>query len=311
MPELRMPELLSPGDRVLVVAPAGPVDGTRLDRGMAWLEGLQLRPVEGRSLRRRRGHGLPFLAGDDDDRRSDLVHGLTDPGITAVLAARGGNGTPRLLDDMPWDELTGTEPTIVAGLSDLTCLHQALAANLGWASLWSPMVASPPIAGDRPDEWSRQQLRSALMAGEAEPTVLHGTTSVAGDTVTAPLIGGTLALLSAMIGTPGCMPSTGAILIVEDVGERAYRLERFLTHLRRSGFLDGVRGVAVGDLTDCAPPAEVDRVITDGLGADSGLDVPVVTGLSFGHGRRQGSLWLGRNATLDARAGTLTQPRPA
>jgi muramoyltetrapeptide carboxypeptidase len=303
-----MPPLLAPGDRVAVVAPAGPVHEARLERGLAWLREAGLTVVEGRSLRRHGGHGLPFLAGDDDARRADLAEALLDPAVRAVLAARGGNGTPRLLDGLPWDELATAAPTIVAGLSDLTCLHQALAARLGWASLWSPMPGSEVLAGDEPDAWSREGLLRALGLVDRAAEPLAGRRLVDGPPVTAPLVGGTLALLCAMAGTPGAHPAAGAIAVLEDVGERAYRIERFLTHLRRSGFFDGVVGVAIGDLTDCGPEDEVATVVADRL---TDLGVPVVTHLPFGHGPRQASLWLGRPATLDSVTATLTQPPPA
>lgn len=302
------PRLLTPGDRIAVVAPAGPVPDDRLDGGLAWLRDAELVVEEGASLRARRGHGLDFLAGDDDRRRDDLVVALLDPDVRAVVVARGGDGTPRLLDDLPWDDLATTEPTIVAGLSDLTCLHQALAARLGWASLWSPMPGTAVLGGDEPDQWSRDGLLAALFTTAATPLVLTGRRRVDGEAVTAPLVGGTLALLSAMVGTPGYQPATGAIAMLEDVGERPYRLERFLTHLRRAGFFDGVVGVAVGDLIDCHPPDQVAAVVADAL---DGLGVPVVEGLPFGHGPRQASLWLGRPATLDPATATLVQPRPA
>ncbi len=307
-PTLARPRLLRAGDRVAVVAPAGPVVDESLDRGLAWLRDEGLDVVEGASLRRRHGHGLPFLAGEDDARRDDLVAALLDPDVRAVIAARGGDGTPRLLDGLPWDDLAAVEPTIVAGLSDVTCLHQALAARLGWATLWSPMPAGSVLAGPDADPWSRTGLLAALRDAEAPPATLAGTTLVDGPTTTAPLVGGTLALLSAMVGTPGFHPAVDAIAVVEDVGEHAYRLERFLTHLRRAGFLHRVRGVAVGDLVDCVPVDDVAQVVRDRLGD---LGVPVVTGLPFGHGDRQASLWLGRPATLDPARGTLTQSRPA
>ncbi len=313
MDPLTLPRLLSPGDRVRVVAPAGPVPAPRLDRGLAWLRHRGLEVVEGDALRATTGHGLDFLAGDDAARQADLLAGLLDPATRAVIAARGGDGTPRLLDDMPWTDLARTEPTIIAGLSDLTCLHQAVAATLGWASLWSPMPGTAVLGGGTPDQWSRDGLAGALgLAVASGPRrgdlTLTGTSLHPGGPVTAPLVGGTLALLSAMVGTTGWQPATGAIAILEDVGERAYRIERFLTHLRRAGFFDGCAGIAFGDLTDCGPPDQVAAVVADFV---AGLGIPAVGGLSFGHGARQASLWLGRPATLDAITATLHQPRPA
>lgn len=314
MEPLTLPRLLSPGDRVRVVAPAGPVPRGHLDRGLAWLRHVGLDVVEGDALWVRGGHGLDFMAGDDAARRDDLLAGLLDPATRAVIAARGGDGTPRLLDAMPWEALAGIEPTIIAGLSDLTCLHQAVAAHLGWASLWSPMPGTAVLGGDVPDQWSRAGLTGALglhqqaRRRQDRDRTLTGTCLHAGSPVTAPLVGGTLALLSAMAGTAGWQPATGAIAILEDVGERAYRIERFLTHLRRAGFFDGCVGVAIGDLTDCEPADQVAAVLADFVAE---LEIPTVGGLSFGHGARQASLWLGRTATLDPTTATLHQAQPA
>ncbi len=308
MRPLVLPRLLSPGDRVAVVAPAGPVPPDRLDRGLGWLRTSGLDVVEGSALRAEAGHGLGFLAGTDSQRRDDLVGGLLDPDVRAVIAARGGDGTPRLLDAMPWDDLAPAEPTIVAGLSDITCLHQAIMGRLGWASLWSPMPGTSVLGGTAPDPWSRLGLLGALGIGSPDTVVLRGATLVDGPAVTAPLVGGTLSLLSAMVGTPGFLPATGAIAVLEDVGERPYRLERFLTHLRRSGFFDGCLAIAFGALVDCLPEQET-RAVVDDFAAT--VDVPAVGQLPFGHGPRQASLWLGRDAILDPGTATLTQPRPA
>lgn len=322
MQPLRLPRLLRPGDRVAVIAPAGPLDPRRLERGVEWLRDAGFDVVVGSQARATSGHGMQFLAGPDVDRRHDLVTALLDPEVRAVVAGRGGDGTPRLLDALPWGRLATTEPTIVAGLSDITALHQAVAARLDWATLWSPMPATEVLAGagtaagpepaadggGRVDEWSRAGLLRALRDESAADLLLEGTTLVEGRPVTAPLVGGTMALLSSMAGTAGFHPASGAIAVIEDIGERAYRIERFLTHLRRAGFFDDVVGVAVGDLVDCRPPDQVAVVVTERLGD---LGVPVVTDLPFGHGRRQASLWLGRNATLDPAAGTLSQAHPA
>jgi muramoyltetrapeptide carboxypeptidase len=308
-----MPPLVPPGARVAVVAPSGPVPPERLDRGLAWLRTAGLEPVEASGLRRRGGHGLEFLAADDDARAADLVHAWCDPGVAAVLCGRGGDGAPRLVDRLPWERLAGAGPRVFAGLSDVTALHQAVAARLGVATLWSPMPGTSVLAGrsaeDPADDWSRRGLLEALLADPATPqVVLQGETLTGVAAVEAPLVGGTVSLLAAMAGTPGAFPATGAIAVLEDVNEEPYRIERFLTQLRRSGFLDGVAGVACGDFPHCGAPEQLRRVLEDRLGD---LGVPVVLGLPFGHGPRQASLWLGRPATLDPRAGTLTQPRPA
>jgi muramoyltetrapeptide carboxypeptidase len=310
---LTMPPLLRPGDKVAVVAPSGPVRGDRLDRGLAWLRSCGLEPVEAPGLRHRGGHGLAFVSGDDDTRLSDLVGAWCDPGVRAVLCARGGDGAPRLIERLPLTRLAAAGPRVFAGLSDITTLHQALAAGLGLATLWSPMPATPVLAGAEPgaagEPWSRRRLLDALLdKPSASEAVLTGETLIGGGAVEAPLVGGTVSLLAAMAGTPGALPASGAVAVLEDVNEEPYRLERFLTQLRRSGFFAGVLGVACGDFVGCGDPAPLRRVLQDRLGD---LGVPVVVGLPFGHGPRQASLWLGRPAALDAGRATLRQSRPA
>ncbi|MBA2316932.1 MAG: LD-carboxypeptidase [Euzebyales bacterium] len=304
-PQLRLPPLPRAGDRVALIAPAGPVPPDRIERGLAWLRSLGLDPVPGRHLSRRGGHGLAFLAGDDDDRAADLQEAWCDPRVAAVLCARGGDGTPRLLQRLDWRALAAAQPKPLAGLSDVTALHQAFARRLGVATLWSPMPCTPVLCGPEADATSQQRLAAALLHPGAAVD-LSGRPLVGGR-ATAALVGGTLASLSAMVATPDCMPAAGAIAVLEDLGEAPYRVERFLTHLRRAGWLDGVAGVACGDWTACGDPAELDAVLRDRLGD---LGVPVVLGLPFGHGPVQSSLWLGRPALLDGDAGRLLQHEP-
>ncbi len=312
MQPLTMPALVEPGDRVAVVAPSGPVRADRLERGLDWLRSCGLEPVEASGLRHRGGHGMEFVAGDDRTRLADLVEAWCDPEVAAVLCARGGDGAPRLIEHLPWTRLTAAAPTVFAGLSDITTLHQALASGLGVATLWSPMPATCALAGcdgTDADAWSRQGLLDALLAQPSQRRcVLEGETMAGAGSVEAPLVGGTVSLLAAMAGTPGATPATGAIAVLEDVNEEPYRIERFLTQLRRSGFFDGVVGVACGDFVECGSLVQLRAVLEDRLGD---LGVPVVAGLPFGHGPRQASLWLGRPAALDADHGTLAQPRPA
>jgi muramoyltetrapeptide carboxypeptidase len=313
---LAMPPLLEPGSRVAVVTPSGPVAGERLDRGLAWLRSVGLEPVEASGLRHRGGHELEFVAADDETRLHDLVEAWCDPRVSAVLCARGGDGSPRLVDRLPLPRLAQAGPRVFAGLSDITALHQALGRGLGVATLWSPMPGTTALAGSSAEHsgepWSRQGFLDAVFAKPATgETVLSGETLARGSgtsVVEAPLVGGTVSLLAAMAGTNGVLAAAGAIAVLEDVNEEPYRLERFLTQLRRSGFLDGVAAVACGDFTRCGEPGRLRRVLEDRL-AD--LGVPVVLGLPFGHGPRQASLWLGRPATLDAGRATLRQPRPA
>ena len=285
-----------------MVAPSGPVGADRVTRGADWLRSVGLVPVLGANLGRRSGHGLPFLAGDDRERATDLQAAWCDPDVAAVLCARGGDGAPRLLDLLDWEAMRGARPKPMAGVSDVTVLHQAFASRLGVATLWSPMPGTTVVCGPGEDATSRERMVTALTTLGAGVDLLGR--RLVGGVVDAPLVGGTLSLLSAMAGTSECVPAGGAIAVLEDLGEAPYRVERMLTHLRRSGWFDMVAGVACGDWTACGNPDELAAVLDDRLGD---LGVPVVLDLPFGHGRVQSSLWLGRPARLDGDRGLLSQ----
>ncbi|MBA3620605.1 MAG: LD-carboxypeptidase [Acidothermales bacterium] len=299
---LRRPPRLRPGDRVAVVAPSGPVDPDRLHRGCALLTSWELRVTLGRHVNERSG----FLAGADAGRAADLVDAWCDPDVRAVLCARGGYGATRLLGLIDWPALAAVaEPPWLVGGSDVTALHEAVATHLGRATLFGPMPAGDVLGGvDGPDPGSAAALHTALFA---PPGPLTLTTSGTANATLVPgrargvTAGGTLALLAAAVGTPDTTSADGAVLLLEDVGERAYRIDRMLTQLLRSGWLDGVTGVALGCWEHCG--AGTIDVLAERLGP---LGVPVLAGLPFGHGVPQLSVPLGAPALLDTAAGTLT-----
>ncbi|HSJ21983.1 MAG TPA: DUF4031 domain-containing protein [Nocardioidaceae bacterium] len=297
------PRRLAPGDPVAVVAPAGPVPPDRLDRGLQVLASWGLRVREMPHVRGRH-RGLPHLAAGDAERAADLVTAWCDPDVTAVFCARGGYGVQRVVDHLDWDALAGAGPKVLVGFSDVTALHQAFAARLGVATVHGPVVTSLG-AGD--DE-SRSHLRALLlepesvlsMTPEPVPALVPGRAEGI-------LLGGTLALLAAEVGTSSAHPAAGGIVVLEEVGESPYRVDRMLTQLLRSGWFDGVRGVAVGRLSGCGPEDELRRVLEDRLVP---LGVPVLTGLAVGHSDRNLAVPFGVPAVLDADAGTLVLTEP-
>ena len=296
-PLIRAPRLRA-GDAVAVVAPAGPVAPDRLEEGLALLEswGLDVRVMKHvRGSNRRFG----YLAADDAARAGDLMRAWCDSAVRAVFAARGGYGVQRMVDLLDWRSLAEAGPKVLTGFSDVTALHQAFAARLGLSTIHGPGVAS--LASG--DEESRAHLRSLLfepVAGTAL-TPAPGLALVPGraDGV---LVGGNLALLAAEVGTGNSLPATGSIAMLEEVGEPQYRLDRLLTQLLRTGWFDGVRGIVLGDFTDCATPEAVQDLVMDRLAP---LGVPMLWGAPVGHERRNLAFPLGVPATLDADAGTL------
>ncbi|MEO7268166.1 MAG: LD-carboxypeptidase [Knoellia sp.] len=298
----RPPRLVA-GDRVVVVSPSGPSPGDRLATGVAmlcdWGLEVEVAPSAGE-----RSDQFSYLAGDDEARARDLQEAWCDPSVAAVLCARGGYGVQRMLQHLDWDEMRAAGPKVLAGYSDITSLHSAIATRLGLVSLHAPMVATEVFVND---ERSAEYLRLSLFEPEETQTLTSDAArALIPGQARGVTVGGCLSLLASDIGTPTGHPSAaGAILLLEDVDEKAYRIDGYLTHLLRSGWLQGIAGVAVGSWQGCEP---VEALVRDRLG---GLGVPILWDLGFGHCGSTLTVPLGVMVTLDADAGTLVLDDPA
>ncbi|MFK3981977.1 LD-carboxypeptidase [Micromonospora sp. NPDC050397] len=285
----------------MLVSPSGPTNPERMVRGLELLAGWGLRPVLAPHAYARQG----YLAGSDESRAADINAAFADPEVRGIVCTRGGYGAQRMVDAIDMAAVRA-DPKVVAGFSDITALQLALWRGARLASVHGPGAA---WLDQRTPENSAESLRRALMT--TEPATLsrlpeEETASVVVPGVASgPLIGGNLCLVVATLGTPDMPDLTGAILLIEDVGEPPYKVDRMLTQLRRTGVLAGVAGVAVGQFTDCADgwAVSVADVIAERLGD---LGVPVLGGLPIGHGHGQLTVAVGTSATLDATAGTLT-----
>jgi len=299
----RRPRRLRPGDRVALVAPAASVPADTLAAGALRLRSWGLEVVSGGHVLDRHPR-LDYLAGTDADRAADLVRSWCDPAVAAVFAVRGGYGTLRVLHLLDWPAMRAAGPKVLVGSSDLTALHQVLSPALDVVTLFGPMPATPALVED---EEAAEHLRRTLFEPQSVLTLGRGAPLVGG-TARGPLVGGTLSLLVSSLGVPGVpAPPHGAVVLLEDVHEEPYRLDHFLTHLLRAGWLDGAAGVALGSWLDCGPPEAVREVMADRLG---GLGIPVAWEVGFGHGPAAFTVPLGAVATLDADAGTLTLDAP-
>lgn len=296
---LLRPRRLAVGDRVGLVATSAGVQREQLEQGLEWLRKWGLEPVAGAHVLDQDSE-LGYLAGTDEDRARDLQEAWCDPANAAVLAVRGGYGMQRVVDMLDWEAMRAAGPKLFAGYSDLTVLHEALAQRLHLASLHAPMVTTGSFLNDAA---TRESLYGALF--EPETAVRRsGTGAFTTGQAHGVTLGGNLSLLAAERGTPHARPSAaGGILLLEDVNQPPYSLDRTLTQLLRSGWFDRVAGVALGQWTDCGPPAEVRAVLRARLAP---LGVPVVEGFAFGHEPSALSFPLGVPAVLDARTCTLT-----
>jgi muramoyltetrapeptide carboxypeptidase len=302
VPALIRPPRLSPGDRVSIVAPSGPVPRERLEAGLAVLRGWGLEPDVAPHVLD--GHPSGYLAATDQARADDLQDAWCDPDTSAVLCARGGYGVQRMVDLLDWDEMRAVPPKAFVGYSDITALHEAFATRLGLATLHGPMTAAETFLTDGP---TRQGLHDVLFTPENTLRLTSATarTLVPGRAQGVTL-GGCVSLLAADLGTPWARPSAGGgLLAIEDVGEEPYRLDRILTQLLRAGWFEGVCGILLGSWADCGPYEEVRALFLDLLGP---LGVPIVEEFGFGHSPSTLTIPLGVPAVLDAPADPSAPP---
>jgi muramoyltetrapeptide carboxypeptidase len=295
---LARPSALRPGDRVAILSASSPADQADLRIGLEALRFAGLEPVvypsaeDGGSMRR-------YLAGDDQLRARDLRSALADPSIAGIVFACGGYGAQRTLAAMDWDGLVGLKPKVLAGYSDVTAILEATAARLGWASLHSPMVTSAGVTA----HYSFGSLVRTLMRPENAMTICFpGAVTLVGGTGCGITLGGNLTLLTSSLATDTSLPAGGGILLIEDESEEDYRVDRMLTQLRRSGYLDGVAGIVGGTFTGCGELAEIEAILAERL-AD--LSVPLIAWANVGHGGYFQTFPIGVAAELDADAHTL------
>lgn len=292
------PRALGPGARVALVAPGGPVTGERLDRAAEECRALGLEPVLGANARGRIG----YLAGPDSDRASDLNRAFRDPRVDAVWALRGGYGAMRLLAGLDTDSMR-RRPLPFIGFSDNTAIHLALGRE-GIVSFHGPH------AGALETGFSRACLLDVLRSPRA-PGILppapdgEPVLTLVPGAAEGRLAGGNLSILAGMCGTPWSLRAAGCIVVIEDVGEATYRIDRDLVQLVLSGALHGAAAVAFGRFTE-RPASDNDRPLEEVLAEIVGpLGIPVVSGLPVGHIDSQWTLPFGARARLDADRGTL------
>jgi len=268
----------------------------RIARGVKTLEGWGFTVRPGDHLHDQHPR-LNYLAGTDEDRAADLQRAWTDPQVSAVWCARGGYGAQRMVDLLDFDALRAAGPKHLIGFSDITALHSRIGRELGQITIHGPVGTGTQLA-DKP---SAEALQSLILGRPAPGAELITGTALVPGSAAGRLIGGNLALIADDLGVEP-MPDVPSVVIIEDVGEEGYRLDRMLTQLRRSGWFAMVTGVVLGDFTETDDAGLIEAVLTDRL-AD--LGVPVLARAPFGHGDRNLALPLGAEVVLDASGGVL------
>ena len=293
---LSFPPPLQSGDRVLVIAPSGALkEFTAFEQGVAIWRDRGYCTDLGPHWNARCG----YLAGTDSQRRESLATAWHDPQYRAILCARGGYGSARLLENWDW-KTAGEQKKWVVGFSDATGLLWSLAAA-GIASIHAAVLTT--LAAE-PD-WSLQRLFDCLAGRPLSPLSGRGW---GGGKGLGWLLPANLTVATHLLCTPLQPDLEGAILALEDVTEAPYRLDRLLTQWRMSGAFRGVRGIALGRFSRCDPPLgsqswTVVEVLQDRL-AD--LGIPIVSDLPFGHDGPNAALPVGCPVLLDGDSGTLS-----
>ncbi len=298
---------LQPGDRVRVISPAGPVIDDLLRDGLQLLDDWGLDVVVDDDVYLRR-QPYDYLAGSDNHRLRAFVDAWSDPDCRAIICSRGGYGTMRILEELPIEDLVA-EPRLFVGFSDITALHLYLAGCGGLATVHGPVIKS--LRNHDNDSESAARLHNALFADGDAPRPWTGMTTLRPGTARGPVFGGNLSLLVPMLSSPFRPSLDGAIVIVEDIGEADYRIDRLLTALRLADDAD-IGGLVIGDFTDCdgvfVDADEFDDFLAE-LTAD--FDCPVVAGAPVGHSDPNFAFPVGVLATLDADCGELRFHRHA
>ncbi len=290
-----IPDSLKAGDKVAVVNPAKRLQSD-MTAGLDLLKSWGLIPIVGENA----GKEHHLFAGTDKERLADVQWAVDHPEVKAVIMARGGYGTTRILDDLNFDKLI-QHPKWLCGFSDITSLLCRL-DNLGIASMHSPMVASLCR-----DSRSDESVKRALMGEPLFYEIKSRKENSPGKTE-ATLIGGNLTMVCNSIGTSSEINTDGQILFLEEVGEYIYHLDRMMVHLKRAGKLSNLAGVIIGDFSSMKDHNDsfgysTMEVLKSHLDA---LDCPVVYGFPAGHENHNLTLICGKQAILEAGAEKTT-----
>ena len=300
------PQRLRKGDLIGFAAPASPVtDQSKIDGGIQYLERLGYRVTMGEHVGKVHG----YLAGNDSERVSDLHALFADRRVKAIVAVRGGYGTPRLLSMLDY-RLISRNPKILVGFSDITALQLALWTQCRLLTFHGPM-AGVEMAGII-DPFTEEQfwgtVTSTKRMGRIRFPIGKKVRSLHKGTATGRLMGGNLSLVVSLLGTRYFPGISGAVLFLEETGEEPYRVDRMMTQLRNAGVMALIGAVLAGDFSDCKPKdrtkpsLSVEDVLTD---AARLARKPFVSGMPFGHLRKKITLPTGLRVRVNSSGPSL------
>ena len=299
---------LHPGCTIGVVAPAWIPIPERLERGKSYLKncGYHVRFSEHLNQTNK------YFAGTDEQRLSDLNNMFADPDIDAIICARGGWGSLRLVHLLDY-EIIKANPKPFIGYSDITTLQLAIWKKTGMLSFSGPMVAVEMGKGIHPFTekhfWDLLQNEKSHYVANLDKTNAEVKNPGKAQGI---LLGGCLAMISTLLGTPFSPDYTDAILFIEDVGEKLYKIDRYLAHLQQAGIFDKISAVILGEFLDCTPDPEDRSFTLDEIFTHYFADYtyPVISQFPYGHGDVKITMPIGCPSELDGSAKTIRFENP-
>ena len=293
------PPRLNPGDTIGIVAPASPFDADLFDGGIETLESMGYRTHIPDGLFERVG----YLAGCDA-HRAELIHRLiSDQSIKALVCARGGYGSMRLLPLLDFS-LIQNNPKIFIGLSDISAMLAAIYSKTGLVTFHGPMVTTLSNATQK----SREALKAAISPDQPHELEMVNGITIRSGSASGRVLGGNLTTLNHLLGTPFAPDFKAHLLFLEDRGEKPYRLDRMLVQMKQADCFRNLSGLILGDFIDCGSQQEIIQIFTDTFGDAS---IPIVAGCEAGHGKQNLTIPFGLEATLDADRHRLSFHLPA
>lgn len=295
------PEALQPGDTIGIVSPAFPVKTEERDASIRFWESMGFQVKIGTCLEKLYNF-YGYLAGDDKSRAEDINRMFADPSVKAILCVRGGYGSAHIMKYLDF-ELIKKNPKIFVGFSDITNLHSAFQMFCNLVTFHGPMVCSNMISHF--DDYTKESFWAALTMGDelefTNPAAEEGFFVLHEGRASGLITGGNLAVLARGCGTFFQLDTTGKILFLEDVDETIPKLDMSITQMEYAGMFDHIRGILLGDFTDCTNEKydgtyEIHEFLKERLSA---YGVPVMCKVRSGHDRPMGTIPFGTYCTVD------------
>jgi len=295
MRQVIYPPPINKGDTIGLVAPAGSlVSKENFTEGVQILEKKGFKVKFNRKLLNTRG----YLAGSDQERADEFNKLWADPEIKAVVAARGGYGCLRMIDLIDMKQIR-KHPKILIGFSDLTVLLNAILKKTGMVTFHGPVVTTLASI----DKQSKTSFFNILTGKTPELIKPAKVEVLKAGKAKGVLLGGNLATLVHMLGTPHESPWNNTILFIEDIGESPYRLDRFLTHLYQAKRLQKIKGLILGTFTDDdrKENGAMQKAVHERIAElFKNTDIPVWENFPTGHSRRNLTLPIGEMVEMDS-----------